>query len=53
MDNLWSERGYFVILGNDNLLVCYPIIFYQRITVYRVDIMDIGRFCWNNGVSVK
>ena len=31
----------------------YPIIPYQRINVYRVETMDMGRLCWNNGVSGK
>ena len=30
-----------------------PIIPYQRINIYRVQIIDMGRFCWNNGVSGK
>ena len=31
----------------------YPFISYQRIKVYRVKKMDMGRFHWNNGVSGK
>ena len=36
METLWSERGYFVLLGNDYILVYYPIIYYQRMKVYRL-----------------
>ena len=53
MEILWSEKGYFGILGNDHILVHYPIISYQRIKVYKVETIDMGRFHWNNGVSVK
>ena len=53
MGNLWSERGYFGLLGNDVILVCYPIISYQRIIFYRVETMDMEIFRWNNGVSGK
>ena len=53
MDNLWSDRGYFVLLGNDHILVYYHIISYQRIKFYRVEIMDMGRSLWNNVVSGK
>ena len=28
-----------------------PIISYRKIKVYRVEIMDMGRSYWNNGVS--
>ena len=31
--------------------VYYPIISYQRIKVYRVEKMDMGKSHWNNGVS--
>ena len=34
-------------------LVYYPIISYQSMEVYKVKKMDIGRFCWKNGVSGK
>ena len=44
MDKLWSERGYFVLLGNVHILVYYPTISYQRIKFYRVETMDMGRF---------
>ena len=35
------------------LIFFNPIISYQRIKVYRVETVDIGRFRWNNGVSGK
>ena len=53
METLWSEGGYFGLLGNYNILVHYPIIYYQRIKFYRVKTMDMGRFLWNNGVNGK
>ena len=28
----------------------YPIISYQKIKVYKVETMDMGRSHWNNGV---
>ena len=51
MKILWSERGDFEPV--DNTYIFYPIISYQIIKVYRVETMDIGRFCCNNGVSGK
>ena len=51
MENLWFERGYFGLLGNDHILVYYPIISYQRIKVYGVEIIDMGIFRWYNDVS--
>ena len=38
------KRGYFGLLGNGHILVYYPLISYQRINVYRVETMDMGRF---------
>ena len=35
MDTVWPERGYFGLLRNDNTLVYYPIIYFQRIKVYK------------------
>ena len=48
-----SQKGIFWTIGGNNNLVCYPIIFYQRIEVYRVNTMDMGRLICNNGVSGK
>ena len=53
MEILWSERGYFSLSGNGHILFYCPVIYCQSIKVYRVEIMDMGRFCWNNMVSVK
>ena len=44
MNIVWSERGYFVLLGNDHNLVYYHIILYKKIKVYRVETMDMGIF---------
>ena len=40
MEILWSERGYFGLLGSTHILII--ILLYH-----------IGRFCWKNGVSGK
>ena len=47
------QKGIFELLGNDYILVYYPIISYQRINVYRVETMDMVIFLWKNGVSIK
>ena len=52
METLWSEKGYFGLLGNAHILFYYPILSYQRVEVYRVETMDMGGFNWNKGVSV-
>ena len=36
--------GYFGLLGNNHIYFNYPIISYQRIKVYRVETMDMGRY---------
>ena len=51
--NIMVQNGYFGLLGNYHILVYYPSISYQRIEVYRVETMDMGRFCWNNSISGK
>ena len=38
----------FWTIGEHLYLVYYPIISYQRIKVYRVEIMDIGKIYLNN-----
>ena len=48
---LWSERGYFGLLGNNYIYFYCLIISYQRIKFYRVETMDMGISRWNNGVS--
>ena len=44
------QNGIFWTIGEQSYLVYYPIIYYQRIKVYRVETMDMGRSHWNNGV---
>ena len=53
METLWSNKVYFGLLGNDHIFVYYPIIYYQRIDMYRVETMDMRIFRWNSGVSGK
>ena len=40
----------FWTLGEQIYIVYYPIISDQKIKVYRVGKMDMGRSHWNNGV---
>ena len=44
------QNGIFCTIGEQKYFVYYPIISYQKIKVYRVETMDMGRFHWNNGV---
>ena len=50
LEMLWYETGYFGLLGNNHICFCYPIISYQRIRGYMVEILDMGRSHWNKGV---
>ena len=45
------RKGIFWTVGEHLYLVYYPIIYYQRIKVYRVETMDTGRYHLNNVVS--
>ena len=45
------RNGIFWTIGEQKYFVYYPIIYYQKIKVYRVETMDMGRSHWNNGVS--
>ena len=45
------RNGIFWNVGEQSYFVYYPIIPYQRIKVYRVETMDMGRFHLNNGFS--
>ena len=45
------QNGIFLTIGEQSYFVCYPIISYQNIKVYRVEIINMGRSHWNNGVS--
>ena len=44
------RNGIFWTIEEQSYFVYYPIISYQRIKVYRVETMDMGRSHWNNGV---
>ena len=45
------RNGIFWTIGEQTYFVYYPIIYYRKIKVYRVETMDMGRSHWNNGVS--
>ena len=45
------KSGIFWTIEEQTYLVYYPIIYYQKIKVYRVESMDIGRSRWKIGVS--
>ena len=45
------RNGIFWTIGEQTYFVYYPIISYQKIEVYRVETMDMGRSHWKNGVS--
>ena len=55
------QNGIFWTIAEQYYIGYYPIRSYQKIKVYRVETMDmgrshctmmsVGRFCWNNGVS--
>ena len=45
------QNGIFWTIEEQTYLVYYPIIYYRKIKVYRVEIVDMGRYHWNNGVS--
>ena len=44
------QNGIFWNIGEQSNIVYYPIIAYQRIKVYRVETMDMGRSHWNNAL---
>ena len=44
------RNGIFWTIGEQSYIVYYPIISYQKIKVYRVEKMDMGRSHWNNSV---
>ena len=45
------QKGRFWSIGEKSYFVYYPIIYDQRIKVYRVETMNMGRSHWNNCVS--
>ena len=44
------RNGIFWTIGEQLYIFYYRIISYQKIKVYRVETMDMGRSHWNNGV---
>ena len=44
------RNGIFWTIGEQYYIVYYPIISYQKINVYTVETMDMGRSKCNNGV---
>ena len=44
------QNGIFCTIGEQLYIVYYPILSYQKIKVYIVETMDMGRSHWNNGV---
>ena len=53
LETLWSETGYFGLLGNNHILFIILFISYLRIKFYRVEKMDMGISQCNNGVIGK
>ena len=47
------QKGIFWTIGEHLYIYNCSVISYQRIKVYKVETMDMGRFCWNNGISGK
>ena len=45
------QNGIFWTIGEQTYFVYYPIIYYQKIKVDRVESMDMGISHWNNGAS--
>ena len=45
------RNGVFLDYWGTIIFFFNLIIYYQRIKVYRVETMDMGRYHWNNGVS--
>ena len=45
------RNGLFWTFGEQTYFVYYPITSYQKIKVYRVETIDMGRSHLNNGVS--
>ena len=45
------RNGIFWTIGEQSCFVYYPIISYQKINVYRVKKLYMGRSHWSKGVS--
>ena len=52
-EDIMARLGILVLLGNNYILVYYPIIAYHGIKFYMLETVDIVGFLCNNGVSVK
>ena len=44
------RNGIFWTIGEQSYIVYYPIISYQKMKVYRVETMDMGRSQWKKCV---
>ena len=51
--DIMVRKGVFFTIREWSYFFYCPVIYCQSIKVYRVEIMDMGRFCWNSMVSVK
>ena len=45
------QNGFFWNIGEQSYFVYYPIIYYRKVKVYRVETMDMGRSHWENSIS--
>ena len=45
------QKRMFLTIGEKSYIVYYPIISDQKIKVYTVETMDMGRSHWNNSVN--
>ena len=45
------RNGIFWTIEEQTYLFYYPIIYYRKIKVYRLETMDMVISHWNNGVS--
>ena len=45
------QNGIFWTIGEQLYIIDYPIVYYQKIKVYRDETMNMGRSHWKNGVS--
>ena len=47
------RNGIFWTIGEQYYIGYYPIRYYRKIKVYRVESIDMGRSQWNNDVIGK
>ena len=45
------QNGIFWTIGEQSYFVYYPIILYEWIKFYRFEIIDMGIYHWNNGIT--